>query len=274
MLNYKTPPIKIHHLAFIIPMLFCIFATMMHLNSNSEWFAEWFNSPYYHILYKNRDDEEARAFIERLCNFLKLTAHSSVLDLACGAGRHSRVLHQLGYKVSGCDLSPNSISEAKANSSSEIDFYVHDMRLTLPKKYDAILNLFTSIGYFKELEDNLQVFESVSKGLNEHGVFVIDFMNCNKIVREMKPRYVITIDDITFNIKKEISHGKILKSITFQDKGESYFFQEKVQILTYEIFEELLTKAGFKIKNTFGSYQLDEFNPEQSDRLILVCTNE
>jgi len=247
---------------------------MVHLNSNPEWFAEWFNSPYYHILYKNRDDQEAAAFIERLCAFLKLTPESSILDLACGAGRHSRVLHQLGYKVSGCDLSPNSIAEAKANSSAEIDFYVHDMRLPLPHKYDAILNLFTSIGYFKELEDNLQVFESVSKGLNANGTFVIDFMNCNKIVREMKPRYVLTIDDITFHIKKEISHGRILKTITFEDKGESYFFQEKVQVLTYEIFEDLLTKAGFKIKTVFGSYKLDAYDAEQSDRLILICSND
>ena len=247
---------------------------MMHLNESSDWFTSWFNSPYYHILYKNRDDNEAENFIKALCESLQLPPQTHVLDLACGAGRHSRVFHQLGFKVSGCDLSANSIQEAKVNSDKELDFFVHDMRNPLPQKYDAVFNLFTSIGYFNALEDNLDVFGSVFNGLNENGLFVIDFMNCNKIVRELKPRQELVIDGITFNIKKEVIHGKIVKTIAFQDKGESYFFQEKVQVLTYEIFSELLEKAGFKIKERFGSYQLDAFDLEQSDRLILICTNE
>ncbi len=255
-------------------ILFSIFATMMHLNDKSDWFTSWFNSPYYHILYKNRDDKEAEAFIEKLCAHLNIPAKTHILDLACGAGRHARVLHKLGFNVSGCDLSSNSIDEAKANSDKELEFFVHDMRNPLPEKYDAVFNLFTSIGYFCDLEDNLDVFESVFNGLNENGLFVIDFMNCNKIIRELKPRQELIVEGITFHIKKEVNDGRIVKTIAFEDKGESYFFQEKVQALTYENFHDLLEKAGFTITEKLGSYQLDAFDIEQSDRLILICTNE
>ncbi|MFN5878833.1 MAG: SAM-dependent methyltransferase, partial [Flavobacteriales bacterium] len=69
--------------------------------SSKEWFADWFDTPYYHILYKNRNDEEAAHFIENLIEFIQLDLGSRVLDLACGKGRHSVTLNKLGYNVLG-----------------------------------------------------------------------------------------------------------------------------------------------------------------------------
>lgn len=247
---------------------------MMQLNNSSEWFATWFNSPYYHILYKSRDDKEAKAFIERLCASMDIPKENQLLDLACGAGRHARVMHELGYHVSGCDLSENSIREAATCAPDDMHFFVHDMRNPLPEKYDVIFNLFTSIGYFSNTEENLQVFQSVHQALNPEGRFVIDFMNCTKVIRELKLRQELTIEGILFHIKKEVMNGKIVKTIAFQDKGESFFFQEKVQTLFYDDFCTLLEKAGFTIAQTFGSYALEPFDEDQSDRLILICTQQ
>ena len=52
------------------------------------WFINWFDSPYYHILYKNRDEKEAEFFIENLVQYLNLKKRSKLLDIACGKGRH------------------------------------------------------------------------------------------------------------------------------------------------------------------------------------------
>ena len=129
------------------------FATMMHLEESGEWFESWFDSPYYHVLYDHRNDDEARAFIAALIEHIGLKPGASVLDLCCGAGRHSRVIHELGYNTTGCDLSANSIATAKQFEQDGLGFFRHDMRDPLPESYDAIFNLFTSFGYFENEED-------------------------------------------------------------------------------------------------------------------------
>jgi SAM-dependent methyltransferase len=237
----------------------------------NEWFATWFDSPYYHVLYQNRDDQEAHFFIERLCTYLRIPKGSKLLDLACGAGRHSRVLHELGYDVTGVDLSPNSICQASEHAKTGLRFFVHDMREPLADTYDTVMNLFTSFGYFDSISDNARVLTSVYNALNEGGTLVIDFMNAEKVIRELKTRQEINRDGILFHIKKEVSNGKIVKTIAFEAEGQSYFYQEKVQALDLIDFQQLLCDAGFELLHTFGNYNLEGFNPLQSDRLILIC---
>jgi SAM-dependent methyltransferase len=237
----------------------------------NEWFATWFDSPYYHILYQNRDDSEARDFIERLCAYLQLSPGAKLLDLACGAGRHSRVLHSLGYDVTGADLSPNSICQANQYATTGLRFYVHDMREPLPEQFDTILNLFTSFGYFDSVTDNARVLSSVYDALRGDGLLVIDFFNAEKVIRELKTRQEINRNGILFHIKKEVSNGKIVKTIAFEAEGQSHFYQEKVQALDLMDFQQLLGDARFEIVGTFGNYALEPFNAVASDRLILIC---
>jgi SAM-dependent methyltransferase len=243
----------------------------MHLENSKEWFSTWFNSPYYHLLYDNRDEREAEAFLKILVEHLQINSSSKVLDLACGAGRHSIVLNELGVDVEGCDLSPNSINEAKTKSNNSIPFFVHDMRNPLEKKYDIILNLFTSFGYFDNLSDNLKVLNSIFDALNPGGIVVIDFMNADKVIRDLKLRQEIQKGDVLFSIKREVNNHRIIKSIAFEDKGQSYFFQEKVQALSKSDFSELFKEANLELIESFGSYQLEDFDSSTSDRLISIC---
>ncbi len=106
--------------------------------AENRWFTSWFDTPYYHILYKNRGDEEARDFMQNLVNFLKLPIGASILDLACGKGRHSVYLNKLGYDVTGVDLSGNSISYAKQFENETLHFHTHCMCDPLEQKFDAV----------------------------------------------------------------------------------------------------------------------------------------
>ena len=92
------------------------------------WFANWFNSPYYHILYKNRDEKEAELFIDNLLHKLRLKKGSKLIDIACGKGRHATYFNKKGMDVVGIDLSKNSISIAKQFENPSLIFNVHDMR--------------------------------------------------------------------------------------------------------------------------------------------------
>ena len=77
-----------------------------------EWFRDWFDSPYYDLLYKYRDEEEAWQFTKKLVEHLHAKPGEKILDVACGKGRHSRSLAEMGYDVTGFDLAPGSIQYA------------------------------------------------------------------------------------------------------------------------------------------------------------------
>ena len=90
--------------------------------SDNDWFKSWFNTPYYHILYKHRDHTEAESFIDHIIDYLNPSVSSKVLDLACGRGRHAVYLNKKGFDVVGLDLSDESIAFANESSNASLSF--------------------------------------------------------------------------------------------------------------------------------------------------------
>jgi len=238
--------------------------------STKNWYASWFDTPYYHILYKERNYREAQIFMDNLTHYLNLPEKAKVLDLACGKGRHSIYLNQLGYTVVGADLSENSIAEANKNQNKTLQFQVHDMRDVFEDKFDAIFNLFTSFGYFENDEDNLTTLKAMKESLTEHGFAVIDFMNVNQVINTIVPEELKTVDGIDFHIKRYVSDGHIYKEIDFEDQGEKFHFTEKVKALTLKDFEEMMEEAGIFLLDIFGDYKLKKFHKTDSERLIMI----
>jgi SAM-dependent methyltransferase len=237
-----------------------------------EWFEEWFNTPFYHILYKNRNLDEAQLFVQNLVRYLQLAPSQHVLDLACGKGRHSIYLNQLGMRVTGADLSANSIAEAKKFENDRLDFLVHDMRFPIAERhFDVVVNLFTSFGYFDQQADNEQVLKSIHQMLVPNGKLVIDFFNLHSVLKNMKAFEIKTIDGIEFNISKRFDGNHIYKQIDFVDAGKNYSFTERVQGMDVDQFNHLLKQAGFEVQAVFGDFQLRPFDQEHSDRVILIA---
>ncbi|OYQ42025.1 SAM-dependent methyltransferase [Flavobacterium cyanobacteriorum] len=241
----------------------------MQKETNS-WYASWFDTPYYHILYKDRDYEEAQLFMDNLTGYLNLPKDAKILDLACGKGRHSIYLNQLGYDVTGADLSENSIEEARKYSNEKLHFKVHDMRKPMPEKYDAIFNLFTSFGYFENDEDNVMTLKAMCSSLNEYGFGVIDFMNVHHVIKNLVPRETKTVEGIVFHIRRHVINNYIFKEIDFEDKGEKFHFTERVKVLTLEDFESMMEDSGIYLLDIFGDYRLKKFYKDESERLILI----
>jgi 2-polyprenyl-3-methyl-5-hydroxy-6-metoxy-1,4-benzoquinol methylase len=239
-----------------------------------EWFASWFDTPYYHLLYQNRSEDEAKAFIERLVDFLRLQPQTSVLDLACGKGRHARTLHAMGLQVIGTDLSEQSIHFAQQSTSEGLRFQVHDMRETLPnERFGAVFNLFTSFGYFDDTSDNQRVIDAIAEMLLPNGILVIDFLNAQRVRDTLVASEVAQRGTITFEIQREISHGKVVKQIAFTDQGQRFQYQEQVQLLELADFKMLLQEQ-FQMLHTFGDYALNAFEPSSSPRLILIASRK
>ena len=242
------------------------------MQPTKEWFSEWFDSPYYHILYKNRDMLEAEFFLSNLVKQLGITPELELVDLACGKGRHSIYLNQLGCKVTGVDLSVRSIEQAKQFENSRLHFEVKDLRnLGYHECFDVGLNLFTSFGYFDCDDTNRKVMGEIYKAIKPGGLFVLDFMNVHKVIRTLISNEVKEADGITFHIERFVKNNLLIKSISFSHQNKAYKFCEEVQLLNQHDFEILLKDAGFTLITCYGNYALEAYDQEQSDRLILIA---
>ena len=238
----------------------------------NKWFEDWFNSPYYHILYKQRNFKEAELFIDNLIEYLHPKENARFLDLGCGKGRHSVYLNKKHFEVTGFDLSPQSIEWAKQYENESVHFYVQDMRKPfLCGSFDYIVNMFTSFGYFENEAENYATIEAVSNALNTKGIFVLDFLNVEKVIPTLVAHQSITMDDIEFNIYKKFENNFIVKQISFNDNGKEYNFEEKVSALKLADFEKYFTAGNLKILDIKGDYMMNDFNLITSERLILIA---
>ena len=229
---------------------------------------DWFDSDYYHILYKHRDHNEARNFIDNIIEYLDLKKGSKILDLACGIGRHSIYLDKIGFKVVGTDKSPNNIKKAKASQNQSLNFLQMEMIDNTNHKYDGIFNLFTSFGYVNH-DYNLKTVKNIERQLKDNGTVVVDFMNTLFVKKNLVIEETKVINDLSFKIKRRSDGKFIYKEIKFNDKKD-YFFHEKVMDLSLNDFESYLKRYNLRIIKTFGDYNLNDFDVKNSERLIMV----
>ena len=234
------------------------------------WFKEWFDSPYYHLLYANRDYNEAQFFIKNLINLLKIEKNSSVLDLACGKGRHSIYMNKLGFNVTGYDLSEKNIKHAKKYENDKLNFCIHDMRSPFQGNYDIIFNLFTSFGYFENIDDDSRVIANIKNSLKNGGLGVIDFMNSNYVENNLIDQESFSKANIQFSIKRQCVNGYVSKKIKIFDGKDEIFYNEKVRLYSLDDFKYLLSKNDLILKSCYGDYQMNDFDIKNSPRMIII----
>ncbi len=239
-----------------------------------KWFESWFDTEYYHLLYKHRDDEEAKIFIANILQRHHIGKEAKVLDLACGKGRHAAVLADYTGSVMGVDLSANSIHSAQNQYSHipNVYFAVHDMRRVVAINYfEAVFNLFTSFGYFDKHSDNDKVWSAVAASLKSSGVFVLDYINVHFATPRLIPFDEKIIEGKLFTQKRYVEGDYIKKDITVEDEDIVHTFQERVQVLEADYFRERAASYGLSIIAEYGDYSLTPFVENISGRYILVA---
>ena len=189
----------------------------------NEWFEDWFNSEYYHLLYQNRSQYEADLFIKKIVQNLKLDAEATVLDLGCGKGRHALKMSSFFKTVHGLDLSENNIKTANSYKKENMKFFIGDMRnFNNTTSYDYIFNLFTSFGYFNTIEENLDVLKCIHRQLKKNGHLLVDFLNPEVIRNNKFNAEEKRINDVYFKIEKDISGNFIEKKIQIKDGNKQF----------------------------------------------------
>ncbi len=239
------------------------------------WYEEWFNSKEYLSVYKHRDLEEANSFAGLICSLIEVPLNCETLDLACGAGRHSIAFARRGHKVTGVDLSPMLIKLAREEALEEniqVEYLERNiLGLNLERKFDVVLNIFTSFGYFREDADNFRIFETVGNHMEDSGTFVFDYFNSVVVERTLVPySRVISGTEIIEQIRT-ISNGFVTKKILIQSGGSIKMFSEAVKLYSAKTLIHQLESRGFTIEKLLADYEGNSFNEETSPRFIALC---
>jgi SAM-dependent methyltransferase len=239
-----------------------------------QWFKDWFNSPYYHLLYSNRDEKEAASFIDKLVDYLHPRPGSSMLDVACGRGRHARYLADKGFNVTGIDLSEESIAAARKLENDHLSFFQHDMRLPFRINYfDVVFNFFTSFGYFETRHENDNALRTLANSLKPGGRLVLDYLNSVYVAAHLVVDEVKEKGDVVFDIRREMHNGKFQKEINILDKKQMLrsTYHESVSAFTRKDFEDMFAMQGLAITDIFGDYHFNAFDEQHSPRLIIIA---
>ncbi len=248
--------------------------SVMHDSRSQEadWFEEWFGQDYLDI-YQHRDETEAERVIELIATNLAGRKIDVVLDLACGAGRHTRVLRERWWTV-GLDLSMSLLRIAR-KESSDAPYVRADMR-ELPfsdQSFDLVVNLFTSFGYFDDDSEHVRVLSCVGAAMKHGGTLVIDFLNAAQVRRELVPYDERLENGITIEQRRTISPDNrfVEKTIRLRERGKEYI--ERVRLLSPHDLQRMLVSAGFKVSKLFGDYGGGDWT-EDSPRAILFASRE
>lgn len=241
----------------------------------SEWFEVWFNTDEYLDVYQHRNEADANALVQLILKNVSLDRNASVLDLACGAGRHSILFAKRGFKVTAVDLSDNLLRVAKKSAEKNkvnIDFLKSDLRqFAFCKSFDLIVNLFTSFGYFECDAENLKLFETVNKYLSPSGYFVLDYFNKtfieNNLVKESRDNFKHS----SLVQKRHIENKRVIKDIYINRNGTTERYKESVRMFSREELISAIEKAGLQIRNVFGGFKAEEFDEMNSQRIIIIA---
>src|SRR5438309_2159821 len=142
------------------------------------WYEQSFGQDYL-VVYKHRDMQGAKNEVQKMVKWLDLQPGDEIFDLCCGMGRHSLTLAEYGFHVTGMDLSEVLLTEAKRlDQEGKVTWLLGDMRqIPLERSFAAVVNLFTSFGYFTDEAENEKVIHEISRLLENEGKFIIDFLN-------------------------------------------------------------------------------------------------
>lgn len=245
------------------------------------WYKDWFSSPFYHKLYFERDEQEAKAFIQKLVTRLQPPPGSRMLDVACGRGRHSRILASMGYFVTGIDISYSSIAMATRSAEQDpaidparLEFSVHDMRLPFRGNYyDFAFNFFTSFGYFRTRREHDDAIRTIAQSLRPGGIFVIDYLNVHYAEAHLVRAEVKQLGDTRYEIHRWDDETHFYKKIILTDPSlpQALQFTEQVTKFSPGDFTDMLSYQGLQVQDVFGDYELNPYDVSKTPRLILLA---
>jgi len=238
------------------------------------WWQKFFDEHYLKV-YEEVEKRTSKE-VESILRMMDLKPKAKILDLCCGYGRHSIELAQRGFKVTGYDLSDFFLQKAKKDSATlglKIEFKRGDMRkLPFVDRFDAVVNMFTSFGFFNKETDDLKVFKGVCKALKGGGLFLLDLINREQLIRNFarrrwRPEKDFTmLEDNFFDLFT--SRLESTRTLLFGN-GKKTEYSFSLRLYSFAEILNLLKKAGFVLESVYGDFDFREYSLD-SPRMILI----
>ncbi|MDX9759655.1 MAG: class I SAM-dependent methyltransferase [Bacteroidota bacterium] len=242
------------------------------------WYQHWFADALYMELYAHRDAAEARQAVDLFAQVTGMhdpehrrhdpdhrrhdeafSSHPySVLDLACGTGRHAFELARRGYLVTAADLSPTLLAAAARKTQRfgpRLRLLRCDMRhLPFRTGFHAVLQLFTAFGYFHEDSENERVIAEVARILRPGGWYMLDFLNATALASTLTPRSETRTTDARIAQERRIVNGRVEKRIHIMQHGEQREYVESVRLFTPDDFRAMFARQALSLEDIRGDY--------------------
>lgn len=238
------------------------------------WFRKWFNHHYLRV-YSHRDKREAAEDVRKVEKLLPLRKKQPILDLACGSGRHAVELASRGYKVVGLDLSSTLLKVALESAEAagvQLPLVRGDVRsIPFADTFGCVLNFFTSFGYFKDEEENLEVLASIRRCLIPGGCFMIDHINTEKAINSLVPEDRSEIGGLAVIQRRrfDAKTRRIEKTIILRENGERTAYEESVRLYSLDEFSGMINGAGLLIRSVCGGLDGSPFAPD-APRMVVI----
>jgi SAM-dependent methyltransferase len=242
-----------------------------------EWWQSFFDETFLNFGLKPFE-EKAEKEVDFILNVLKIPKNALILDLACGVGRHSIELAKRGYKVVGVDFKKDYINyckeKARKLSLKNARFIQTDMRkLKFKNKFDAVISVYTSFGYFKSEEENLEALRNMAKALKKNGKFFIDVANRDFLVKHFRRIGLTKLKQGYIKEERsfEFSTSKVNAKWTFLSKDKRKISENKssCRVYSYHELKNMFESVGLKVIKSFGNFKGEEISSD-ANRLILV----
>src|SRR3954470_8134026 len=247
--------------------------------SSANWWAAYFDAQYlleYEPLFSPVRD---RREVARVMDVLGLPAGARILDVPCGQGRHAHLLAEAGFDVDGLDYSPDLVAEAKARGTGSCLRYTQGDMRRLPARwtgrFDAVLNLFTSFGFFLHPAEDARVIREFARVLKPGGILVWHGGSRDGVMARFLARDWWTSDKSLFAQEREFDplSGLLTVRSTWTRGKQQGAREHRIRLYTASRLSELLNENGLVVERTYESFS-DKPLRRTSSEMMLVARKE
>mgnify|MGYP001144639771 FL=1 len=227
--------------------------------------SSWFASPYYPLLYKHRDEQEAENFVKVLLRSLNISPPARILDVGCGRGRYARAFARLGFEVDAIDYAAQPLDLPEG-----VRFYQADYKdWKPPHLYDLVGSFFSSFGHTTNWDTVVRSMKALRSFVRPGGYLVLDYLNiarCNQTPHEVRE-----IGEVRFEVTRWQDSHALYKRIRVHAEGEEEVYEEVLYKLTQGDLAALADRVRLNVVAWWGDYEGNPFSVEESPRLILIA---
>lgn len=211
---------------------------------------------------------------------LGLPAGSRLLDVPCGQGRHAHLLAEAGFRVQGLDYSTDLLDLARARGTGPNLRYARGDMRRLPRgwtgRFDAVLNLFTSFGFFLDPADDARVLSEFARVLRPGGLFVWHGGSRDGVMARFLGRdWWQTGDGTVVAHERSFDPLSGILSVTSTWRGATRHGarSHRIRLYTATRLAELLGSRGLIVEHAFDGWR-DRPLARRSSEMLLVARKD